>query len=149
MRKILLPPVIFALCLFGIVAINRFGAAQIVIWSGLGGWLDYIFFAAGFALPIWGAYIFRRHDTNIKPYKDPEHIVTSGPFAFSRNPMYLGLFLMLTGAVVRYGTLESLLFPAVFFVLINWWQIPYEEERMTEIFGDEFAAYKARVRRWL
>ncbi|MCH8347031.1 MAG: isoprenylcysteine carboxylmethyltransferase family protein [Proteobacteria bacterium] len=93
--------------------------------------------------------MFRRHETNIIPYKDPENIVTSGPFRFSRHPMYLGMLLVLVGTTMLYGTVLSLVFPLAFFIIANWWYIPFEESKMADVFGDAFTVYKARVRRWL
>lgn len=81
--------------------------------------------------------------------KDPERIVTAGPFGFSRNPMYLGMLLVLLGVAALYGTAPGFIFPLVYFGVANGYYIPYEESRMTEIFGDQFLTYKAEVRRWL
>ncbi len=149
MRKILLPPVMLALCLIGIVAVNFFGIAIIVLLSGPVKFVGYVLIALGAFLPAWGARLFAQHETNILPYKDPDRIVTAGPFGFSRNPMYLGMLLVLLGVSVLYGTALSFFFPLAYFSVANGYYIPYEEGRMAEAFGDEFNAYKAKVRRWL
>ncbi len=149
MRKILLPPLLLALCLMGIVAVNFFGIAVITLLSGPVKFVGYVLIGLGAFLPVWGARLFHQHETNILPYLDPDRIVTSGPFAFSRNPMYLGMLTLLLGLAVLYGTALSFIFPLVYFAVANRWYIPFEEERMAEVFGDEFIAYKVKVRRWL
>lgn len=149
MRRILLPPVMLALCVIGIVAVNYFDLAVIPLLSGPIKFVGYGLFAVGIFLPIWGARLFRQQETNILPYKDPDKIVTSGPFGFSRNPMYLGMLLVLIGLSVLYGTALSFIFPLAYFGIANRYYIPYEEGRMAEVFGDEFTRYKTKVRRWL
>jgi len=149
LRKILLPPVMLVLCLIGIVTVNYFDIAVIILFSGPVKFVGYGLIALGIVLPVWGARLFRRHETNILPYKDPDHIVTAGPFRFSRNPMYLGMLMVLLGAAGLYGTALGFIFPLAYFCVANGYYIPYEEGRMAAAFGDEFTAYKAKVRRWL
>lgn len=149
MRKILLPPVLLTLCLICIVAINYFDVAVIVLLSGPVTLFGYILIAFGIFLPAWGARLFHQHETNILPYKDPDRMVKTGPFGFSRNPMYLGMLLVLLGVAELYGTALSFIFPLAYFCVANGYYIPYEEGRMAETFGDEFSTYKAKVRRWI
>lgn len=149
MRRILLPPVMLALCLIGIVAVNFFDIAIIILLSGPVKFIGYGLIALGVLLPVWGARLFHQHDTNILPYEDPERMVKTGPFGFSRNPMYLGMLLLLLGVAQLYGTALSFIFPLAYFCVANGYYIPFEEARMAAAFGDEFAAYKAKVRRWL
>jgi len=149
LRKILLPPVMLALCLISLVGVNYFNIAGIILFSAPVTYAGYGVILLGIFLPIWGAHLFRQHETNILPYKDPDHIVTSGPFGFSRNPMYLGMLLVLFGVALMYGTALGFIFPLAYFCVANWWYIPYEESRMTEAFGEKFIAYQAKVRRWL
>lgn len=149
LRKILVPPVMLALCLGGMIAANFYGlAGRVWLAAPLTG-LGYPLVAIGVSLPVWGAMIFRRHQTNLTPYKDPGRLVTGGPFRFSRNPMYLGMLLVLIGAAVIYATVMSLFFAAIYFAVANWWYIPFEEHRMAAVFGDAFHAYRAETRRWV
>ncbi|VAV95272.1 Putative protein-S-isoprenylcysteine methyltransferase [hydrothermal vent metagenome] len=149
MRKIILPPIVLALCLIAMVAINYFNVAGQVLFTGPLKLAGYFLIALGIFLPFWGARLFRQHETNIMPYNDPDNIVTKGPFSFSRNPMYLGMLLVLFGVAIIYATSLSFIFPVIYFVIANWYFIPFEEGRMLAAFGDEFTAYKARVRRWV
>ncbi len=148
MRKIILPPVVTLLCALAIVATRYMDGAT---YFQTGAWdiAGYSLIILGIILPVWGARVFKQHRTNLLPYKDPDTMVTSGPFAFTRNPMYLGMFLVLAGAAVLVGTEMGLVFPLVFFAVANWYFIPFEEGRMAEMFGEAFDDYKAKVRRWI
>ncbi len=149
MRKILLPPVMLVLCLIGIVVVNYYGVAIISLLAGPVKLVGYGLLALGVFLSAWSAHLFRRHETNILPYEDPDRMVTSGPFGFTRNPMYLGMLMVITGVAVLYGTALSFIFPFVYFCVANWWYIPFEEQRMAATFGEDFTVYKTKVRRWI
>ena len=85
------------------------------------------------------------HPTSKKNNK----LVTSGFFAFSRNPMYLGLLVFCLGAAIWFGRPPMYLAPPLVFAIANWVFIPFEEEKMRRQFGDVFDAYTKRVRRWV
>lgn len=103
----------------------------------------------GVALTASGARIFEQRKTNIKTFDDPDEFVRTGLFGFTRNPMYLGFLLLMIGAALLVGGLTVWLGPVAFFVAANWWYIPFEERRMGALFGEEFAAYRLEVPRWL
>jgi protein-S-isoprenylcysteine O-methyltransferase Ste14 len=109
------------------------------------------FAAAGAVTIVLGVASFRRAGTTFNPMK-PEttsSLVVSGVYAFTRNPMYLGSLLVLIGwAIYLSNALAFLLLP-VFILYMNRFQIEPEERALTSRFGQEFAAYKSRVRRWL
>jgi protein-S-isoprenylcysteine O-methyltransferase Ste14 len=81
--------------------------------------------------------------------KTNNKLVTSGFFAFTRNPMYLGLIVFSFGAAVWFGRPLMYLAPLFVFVIANWAFIPFEEAKMRRQFGDAFDAYTEGVRRWL
>lgn len=104
---------------------------------------------ASVATGIWGSTTMRRADTNVRPDRPVTALVISGPFRFSRNPLYLsltGLYLGITllfNALWPFATLVPLL-------AVVHWRIVLREERFLEAkFGDTYHAYKTRVRRWL
>lgn len=148
MRKILVPPLMMVLCIIGMVLLHRYGSPTQLLTGNVRE-LGYLCLIIGIALPAWSAQIFRRRETNIIPYKSPDKMVTEGPFRFSRNPMYLGMLLIILGVAIRVGSAESLLFVGLFFAVANWWYIPFEEMKMQKVFGEEFDRYKTRVRRWM
>lgn len=106
---------------------------------------------AGIITGAVGVIAFKRARTTLNPMK-PElsaSLVVSGIYARTRNPMYLGLLLILTGwAVYLSNILVFLLLPA-FVLYLNRFQIEPEERALAKLFGQSFAAYQARSRRWL
>jgi protein-S-isoprenylcysteine O-methyltransferase Ste14 len=75
-------------------------------------------------------------------------LITSGPFRLSRNPIYLSMLMWLTGLAVLLGSLISFLFPLLFFLLANFFIIPYEEKDLEQKLGEQYIEYRRRVRRW-
>ena len=104
---------------------------------------------AGFALAAWAAYAFHMHQTTVHPFRQASALVTSGPFAFSRNPIYLGMALVLVGVAVALGTASPFLMVPVFMLVLNRAIIAGEERMLAETFGTEYEAWRGRVRRWL
>lgn len=104
---------------------------------------------AGVALLLVGSRRFRRVGTNIRTFDEPGLLVTDGLFRFSRNPMYLGFFLVLLGVGLAMGGLTPLLIPVAFFVIANVWYVPFEERALQAKFGAAYADYQRNTRRWL
>ena len=110
-----------------------------------------IFALAGAGLDIAGFVSFRRARTTINPLR-PEttsSLVCSGIYRVTRNPMYLGLLLILTAWAIFLSCAWALSGPAAFVLYINRFQIRPEERLLAGKFGTDYAAYAARVRRWL
>lgn len=105
---------------------------------------------AGIAFCGWAMLTFGRQGAEIHPWADAHStLVASGPFRFSRNPMYLGLLVVGIGAALVAGTWLMWLVPVVLFALDNFVIIPHEERSMQRALGEAYAAYRARVRRWI
>ncbi len=81
--------------------------------------------------------------------KNATHLVTSGAYALSRNPMYVGDAVMLAGIAAWMGSVLNIVFIAAFVGYIDRFQIAAEEEALAEIFGNRYVAYRGKVRRWL
>jgi protein-S-isoprenylcysteine O-methyltransferase Ste14 len=107
--------------------------------------------SAGVALSACGIVVFRRARTTINPHKPGEAtaLVSSGPYRFTRNPMYTGMLLALLAWAAFLSSPLALLGPAAFVLYINRFQIVPEERALQWLFGSDYTAYKARVRRWL
>ncbi len=108
-----------------------------------------LLFAAGFLFSIWARNHFKKTGTPLRPVEKPKELQTTGPFLFSRNPMYLGIGLGLLGAAVFLGSLSAFAGPAVFFLVIHFGFIPFEEAFLEKQFGRHYSEYKKKVRRWL
>lgn len=105
--------------------------------------------AAGLTLIFTAATQFRRRGTAIKPFEPTTTLVTDGIYRFTRNPMYLGLTLILAGAAIGFGTLSPILPIPLFVACITTRFIKKEEALLTAQFGDAYRDYTRRVRRWL
>lgn len=91
----------------------------------------------------------KRHRTTVKPFERSSSLVTSFPYSVSRNPMYLGITLMLLGVALLFGTVSPLLLAVLFPIVLERRFIRLEERMLAEAFGGEWERYRARVRRWL
>lgn len=103
----------------------------------------------GLGLALQGSRKFDGVGTNIKTFAEPDKFVTDGIFAFSRNPMYLGMVGALLGTAILLGTLAPLLIALLFFLVTDRWYIAFEEEMMAKKFGIRYRTYQTQVRRWL
>lgn len=103
----------------------------------------------GVVLMVWAVVAFRNHNTSVVPHQVPQRIITTGPFALSRNPIYLGDVFVLTGAVFWWGTWPALILIPAFVILLSGRFIAPEEARMKENFGHEFEIFAQNTRRWL
>lgn len=92
---------------------------------------------------------FKRAGTPVIPFERSTRLVVDGWYRITRNPMYLGMALILLGAGMALGSLGALLPTAAFVASIQSNFIEGEEKLLTETFGDEYRAYQSRVRRWI
>jgi protein-S-isoprenylcysteine O-methyltransferase Ste14 len=108
-----------------------------------------VLFAAGAVIAGWGLVLFRIAKTTTVPGKSSAQLVTSGPYRFTRNPMYVGLTLAYLGEA---GLLRQI-WPVVLLPLtiayVNWTVIPVEEAKLDEVFPGSYQQYRSRVRRWI
>jgi len=107
--------------------------------------------ALGTTFSVSGALAFRRAKTTKNPMKPQaaSSLVTAGVYKITRNPMYLGLALLLLGWAAFLWSAWALLGPVIFVGYISRFQIAPEERVLASLFGSEYSAYKANVRRWL
>lgn len=105
----------------------------------------------GLLCDLSGLWAFHRARTTVNPMKPAaaSSLVTAGIYRWTRNPMYVGLALLLTAAAVYLWSPWALLGPAAFVAYISRFQIGPEERVMHERFGEAYAAYCLRVRRWV
>ncbi len=94
---------------------------------------------------------FKKSKTTINPikFKKVNKLVTSGIYKYSRNPMYLGLLMIVISSSIFYLNIYSILTPLFFYLWINRFQIKREEIFLTEKFGKEYLSYKNTTRRWI
>ncbi|MBL8296582.1 MAG: isoprenylcysteine carboxylmethyltransferase family protein [Bryobacterales bacterium] len=98
-----------------------------------------------------GVVSFRRAKTTVNPMKPDatSSLVVSGVYRYTRNPMYLGFLLILLGWAAFLSNVLALVVLPAFVLYMNRFQIAPEERVLASLFADDYAAYRARVRRWL
>ena len=144
------PPVIGALVAAGRWAVAEVGPQfdlALQAWYVVAG----VLVVVGLGFDLLGLIAFRASRTTINPLR-PERstaLVTGGVYRVTRNPMYVGMALLLLAWAVYLSSLLPFAGPAVFVVYITRFQIQPEERALQATFGDDFARYAARVRRWL
>ena len=142
------PPVWLLACLIFVWLWSRavpILTAPVGLLSALGA----LMVLGGIALMVWAVLAFRAHQTSVVPHQVPARIITSGPFHYSRNPIYLGDLFVLGGAVFWWGAWPALALIPLFVWILTRRFIAPEEERMKESFGEEFDTFAEKTPRWL
>jgi protein-S-isoprenylcysteine O-methyltransferase Ste14 len=91
---------------------------------------------------------FKRAGTAVRPFAQASVLVTGGAFRVSRNPMYLGLALVLAGAAVLLGSVPAFMVAPAYAAWVNGRYIVREERQLAAQFGDAYSAYRVATRRW-
>ncbi len=130
------------------VALDRWLPVRYVIpdpvrWAGIP------MIALGLGVILWAAALFKRNKTGIIPFSESTAVVTNGPYRFTRNPMYLGMTLMLLGTAIILRSLTPFVAPPLFVAIITWQYILPEEAHMERALGAPYLELKRKVRRWL
>lgn len=151
MLKLKIPPPIYALSIATLMwFLNQY--TPIIHWiSPPWNTIGLVLMIIAFSFELWSALLFFRSNTTVNPLKpdNSKTIVTSGLYQFSRNPMYVGLLMVLFGYAMWLGSLSPFLLLPLFFGIITTMQIIPEEQALEKNFGQQYLDYKARVRRWL
>lgn len=103
----------------------------------------------GVSLILVAAGLFKWRKTTLNPFGEPAVVVREGVYRFSRNPMYLGMLLVLVGFGVWLGNILALLLAPGFVWVMTRWYILGEEQLLESRFGEEYRAYRRQVRRWM
>ena len=98
---------------------------------------------------MWGHGQFKALGVNVKTVLPASHLVADGAYRFSRNPMYVGFIAMLAGLGIAVASVWLCAMCLPFFAYFSLYVIPREEAYLARRFGAEYAAYRAKVRRWL
>jgi protein-S-isoprenylcysteine O-methyltransferase Ste14 len=142
------PPLIFAIPLIGGALVGRVFPFQVLprpFALAIGGALA----LSAVVLNIWALPRFRRAGTSMMPYKPTTAIIDSGPFALTRNPLYVAMTLLYVGITLLVNTVWPLLLLPFVLGLVQRGVIEREERYLEQKFGDKYMSYKSRVRRWL
>jgi protein-S-isoprenylcysteine O-methyltransferase Ste14 len=113
------------------------------------GWLGGAVFVSALALFAWAITTITRAGSNVPSNMPTTSIVATGPYRFTRNPIYLGMMLGLVGLAIAFDSLWLLMTLVPFFLVIRYGVVAREEAYLERKFGEVYRRYRARVRRWL
>lgn len=105
--------------------------------------------ALGFGIMLRAWWLFRKHQTPICPAAATTTLLTHDVYSLTRNPMYLGIVLMLLGTAIAAGGVLFYAAALTFYLIIDYAFCPYEEAKLARTFGNAFNRYRNRARRWL
>lgn len=142
-----IPPVYLVLAIATMIALDRWLPIAGLLgrpWSYVG----VIVIVAGIALAVWGERLFARAGTGIRPFTTSTALIDTGPYRFTRNPMYLGMMLVLFGGFILSGSLSPILVIPIFFWWIHNRFVLPEEAHMERHLGQAYLDYKQSTPRW-
>ncbi len=145
---ILPPPAIFAIVLLISYGLQR-GRPDEGLPEPLRFYLGLALIAVAIVLAGFCIRAFWRRKTSVDPYKPVTALVVEGPFRYSRNPMYVALALLYLGIAVYFGQVWALLLLPFALATVHYGVIVREESYLERKFGQDYLAYKSRVRRWI
>ncbi len=150
MKLVIPPPLIGLLTGAGMWGLARM-LPDLTVEASLLRWCALAVMAVGVLIEAVSVLAFLRARTTVTPLK-PEKastLVVSGLYHVSRNPMYLGMLILLMGWALWLANPAALMLPPVFVIYLTLFQIKPEEAALSEKFGSDYEAYRGRVRRWI
>ena len=147
MKKLLPPSYFFAAILLAVLLHFLLPVYQLLTfpWRLLG----LAPLLAGIALNVLADQAFKKRGTTVKPFETSSALVTGGVFAITRNPMYLGMILILFGVAALLGSVTPFITVPLLAALLDRVFISPEERMLEDTFGESFRQYRKRVRRWI
>jgi protein-S-isoprenylcysteine O-methyltransferase Ste14 len=147
-KRIIYPPIWLVIGLVVIFLCNSL--LPIARFTGSFGWyLGGFALLLGLVMLVHAAGMFKAAETDLVPFQSVTALVTTGIYRVTRNPMYLGMTLVLLGTAITVGVVSALLVPLVFMAIIEIRFIRPEEEMLRGLFGEDYTAYCKEVRRWI
>ena len=143
------PPLAWGLAVIGGLALNWLVPLPFLPVTLPAGWLGAMVFVLALALFAWAIVTITRAGSNVPTNRPTTTIVESGPYRFTRNPIYLGMFLGLIGLAIAFDNLWLLMMLVPFALIIRYGVVAREEAYLERKFGDFYRGYRSRVRRWL
>ena len=148
-QVIIRPPLAWGLAVIAGLALNWLVPLPFLPVDLPAGWLGAMVFILALALVAWAIVTITRAGSNVPTNLPITTIVASGPYRFTRNPIYLGMFLGLIGLAIAFDNLWLLMMLVPFALVIRYGVVAREETYLERKFGDVYRRYHTRVRRWL
>ena len=148
-QVIIRPPLAWGLAIIAGLTLNWLVPLPFLPADLPAGWLGAMVFVLAVALFAWAIVTMTRVGSNVPTNRPTTTIVEAGPYRFTRNPIYLGMFLGLIGLAIAFDNLWLLIMLVPFALVIRYGVVAREEAYLERKFGDVYRRYRARVRRWL
>ena len=146
---IIRPPIAWVVTVLAGLALDWLRPLPFVPAAVPAAWLGAMVFVLALALFAWAIATFTRAGSNVPTNRPTTTIVDTGPYRFTRNPIYLAMVLGLIGLAIAFNGLWLLLTLVPFVIVIRYGVVAREEAYLERKFGEVYRRYRARVRRWL
>ena len=146
---IIRPPIAWALALLAALALQWLVPLPFMPAAVPPGWVGGVVFAMALALAVWAIATITRAGSNVPTNRPTTTIVDTGPYRFTRNPIYLGMFLLYVGIGLAVRSPWILILTLPLAITIRYGVVGREEAYLERRFGDAYRDYTSRVRRWL
>lgn len=143
-----LPPILFGGAFVVVLMLQWIWPVKIVR-QPIAFWLGLILSIPALALAAWGRSTMHRAGTNISPLKPAISLVTSGPYRFTRNPLYVAITLLYLGFTMLLNSWWGMVLLAPVLMILHWGVVRREERYLQLKFGEEYDGYRSRVRRYV
>jgi len=143
-----LPPLLYGIAFAIVLGLHWLQPAPILAHA-IALWLGLALLALGVGIALWGKKAMQAAGTNVNPSLPTTAIVTSGPFRFSRNPLYVALTLLFLGLTLAVNTWWGIVVLVPLLVLMHYGVILREERYLEQKFGESYRQYRSSVRRYL
>ncbi|MGH9891800.1 MAG: methyltransferase family protein [bacterium] len=147
-KVLVLPPLLYGAAL-GVGFLLQWIAGRPILSSNTRYWAGGVVLASGVLLAIWGRGVMERAGTNVNPTLPTTALVATGPFRFSRNPLYVALTLLYIGLALLTNALWVLVLIVPVLLVMHYGVVRREERYLEAKFGDAYRAYRSSVRRYL
>lgn len=148
-RVIVRPPLAWGLSVIAGLALDWLVPLPFLPAGLAAGWFGGLVFVLALALFAWAIVTMTSAGSTVPTNLPTVTIVESGPYRFTRNPIYLGMLLALIGLAIAFDTLWLLVMLVPFALVIRYGVVAHEEAYLERKFGDVYRGYRSRVRRWL
>lgn len=150
MRNRIPPPILTLMSVALIALISHFSPSVSLAFPVLK-ILAFLCFAFGIVVIVWAAFLFKKQQTTVNPFRPNKtsSIVASGPYKFTRNPMYLSMLLLIISSGLWFHHWSMIPVAFLFWLYMSYEQIKPEELALIEKFGTDYSDYMTKVRRWI
>jgi protein-S-isoprenylcysteine O-methyltransferase Ste14 len=148
-QVIVRPPLAWGFAVIAGFALNWLMPLRFLAVGLAAGWLGAVVFLVALGLLAWAIFTVTGAGSNVPTNLPTTTIVENGPYRFTRNPIYLGMFLGLIGLAIAFDNLWLLMMLVPFALVIRYGVVAREEAYLERKFGDLYRGYRSRVRRWL